>query len=344
MTAALAGAASGGPVPIELGRVQWQRGVDKGFVAAEQSDKPLLILFQEIPGCGTCKSFGSGPLSHPLLVDAMETEFVPVVVHNNRPGEDAAMLQRFHEPAWNNPVLRFFAADGEELLARQDGIWDAAGVSERLIAALEAAGRTVPAYLRLAATEVRAAETARATFGMHCFWQGEAGLGGMDGVIATRTGHLDGREAVEVAYVADILSYDELLQGAVDCDCAARVFAHDDRQWEAAHRKVGARAVRIDAALRAAPATDQKWYLRHSHWRYVPLTPAQAARVNSDLAAGGEPSRWLSPRQVDLERRVAAVDRSAPNALAGLEPPLALQDLQGYEARLRARLDDPAAR
>ncbi len=321
--------------------MQWQRGVDAGFVTSQQSGKPLLILFQEIPGCGTCKSFGSGPLSHPLLVDAIETEFVSVVVYNNRPGEDTAMLQRFHEPAWNNPVMRFFAADGKELLARRDGIWDAAGVAERLIAALTAAGRTVPPYLSLAAADVRAAEATRATFGMHCFWQGEAALGEIDGVVGTKAGHLDGMEVVEVSYLADILSYDDLLQAAMDCDCATRVFAGNDSQWNAARKKVGPRAVRVDAASRVAAASDQKWHLRRSHWRYVPLTPLQAARVNADVATGREPARWLSPRQRELERRVAKTDRDAPHTLAGLEPPLTVADMHNYETRLRARLDTP---
>ena len=174
---AAADAAHADEVPIELGRVHWGRDVDAGFARARDTGRPVLLLFQEIPGCATCVGFGRGPLSHPLLVDAMETEFVAVAVYNNRPGTDAAALQRFREPAWNNPVVRFFAPNGNELLERRDGIWDAAGIAERMIDALRQAARPVPGYLAVAAQEVAQSRAERATFGMHCFWQGEAALG-----------------------------------------------------------------------------------------------------------------------------------------------------------------------
>ena len=80
-----------GAAPIELGRVAWGRDVDAGFAAARRTGRPGLVLFQEIPGCATGKNFGSGPLSQRLLVDAIEFEFVPVVVYNNRPGAAAAL-------------------------------------------------------------------------------------------------------------------------------------------------------------------------------------------------------------------------------------------------------------
>ena len=56
----------------------------------------MLLFFQEVPGCSTCQAFGRGPLSHPLLVDAIEHEFVPLFVQNNRPGRDAqeTLLER----------------------------------------------------------------------------------------------------------------------------------------------------------------------------------------------------------------------------------------------------------
>lgn len=340
----LAGAVDAETTPVELGRVAWGRDVEVGFEAARRTGMPLLLLFQEIPGCATCKNFGRGPLSHPLLVDAIESEFVAVVVYNNRPGPDAAALQRFHEPSWNNPVLRFFAADGKELLARRDGIWDAPGIAERLVAALAAAGRDVPAYLALAAAEVRVAEAATATFGMHCFWQGEAGLGAIPGVIATRAGHLSASEVVEVSYVPGVLSYAELLEAALRCDCAARVFAHDDAQLAAARNKLGDRAVRSETRAGEASDSDQKWHLRRSPLRYLPLTPAQAARINADLAVGRDPQAWLSPRQRDLARRIEVAGGDKPGTFAGLEPPHATADLYDYELRLRARLDGAARR
>jgi hypothetical protein len=334
-----AGVAHAEPTPVELGRVGWGRDVDAGIDTGRRTGKPVLLLFQEIPGCATCKNFGRGPLSHPLLVDAIETEFVAVAVYNNRPGADAAALQRFGEPAWNNPVLRFFAGDRKEILPRRDGIWDAPAVAARLVEALAAAGRQVPPYLALAADEVRAGEAATATFGMHCFWQGEAGLGSIRGVIATRAGHLDGSEVVEVTYVPGVLAYTDLLEAAIRCDCAARVFAHDEAQLAAARRRLGERAAGSDARAREASDADQKWHLRRSALRHVPITPAQAARVNAELAAGRDPLVWLSPRQRELARRIETASRSEPRLLAGLEPPRDTLELHDYEIRLRQLLD-----
>src|SRR5438876_10389544 len=107
--------------PKELGRVQWVDDLDAGLAKSKDTGKPVFLLFQEIPGCITCQRFGDGPLSHPLLVEAIESLFIPVAVYNNRPGKDAVVLKRFFERAQNNPVVRFVKADGTDILARKEG-------------------------------------------------------------------------------------------------------------------------------------------------------------------------------------------------------------------------------
>ncbi|MEM1246411.1 MAG: hypothetical protein AAGK22_08565 [Acidobacteriota bacterium] len=51
-----------------------------------------------------------------------------------------------------------------------------------------------------------------ATFSMYCYWTGEATLGRVDGVHASRIGHWDGREIVQVDYDPTRTSVDELAQ------------------------------------------------------------------------------------------------------------------------------------
>ena len=240
-------------------------------------------------------------------------------MYNNRDGDDAAALKRFGEPAWNNPVVRFFAPDGRELLQRRDGIWDASRIAARMVAALQSAERRVPAYLTLAADEVSAWRAERATFAMHCFWQGEAALGGLEGVLDTRVGWLEGREVVEVHYLPQRLAYDKLLERALAFDCAQRVYAHSDVQLSAAQKHVGERAVRTDDVARDARASDRKWHLQRSALRWLPLTPTQAARINSDLAAGRDALRWLSARQHQLAARIE--DAAPGKTLQTLAPP-----------------------
>ena len=36
--------------PVELGQVKWGRDFDQGLASAETSQKPALLLFQEVPG------------------------------------------------------------------------------------------------------------------------------------------------------------------------------------------------------------------------------------------------------------------------------------------------------
>lgn len=36
--------------PVELGRVDWIRNYDEGVAQAEETGKPMLLLFQEVPG------------------------------------------------------------------------------------------------------------------------------------------------------------------------------------------------------------------------------------------------------------------------------------------------------
>ena len=36
--------------PVELGMVEWGRDLEAGLDTAESADKPVLLLFQEIPG------------------------------------------------------------------------------------------------------------------------------------------------------------------------------------------------------------------------------------------------------------------------------------------------------
>ena len=95
-----------------------------------------------------------------------------------------------------------------------------------MVAALTAAGRPVPGYLRAAVDELRPRHTERATFAMHCFWSGEACLGELDGIQATRAGFLEGREVVEVTFDPDVIGYEELLQRARDGGCSDAVFTH----------------------------------------------------------------------------------------------------------------------
>ncbi len=294
----LAGPVRGAPENArELGRVRWERDFGAGVERARTEGRPIFLLFQEVPGCANCVGFGESVLSHPLVVEAIENEFVPVAIYNNEGGADRAVLRRFGEPAWNNPVVRFVDADGRDLIPRVDRVWSTHGIATRMIASLEAAGRAAPGYLRIAAEESRARTTQRATFQTHCFWEGEVCLGTLPGVVSTEAAWLDGSEVVEVGFDPRATDYAALLRGARARGCASAVFAHDGTQLREAEAVYGDRARVSEAPPRRAPAADQKRHLRASPLRALDLTPLQQTRVNAALATGGDPLQWLSPSQ-----------------------------------------------
>ncbi|HEX9793420.1 MAG TPA: VPGUxxT family thioredoxin-like (seleno)protein, type 2 [Planctomycetota bacterium] len=321
--------------PTELGTVQWGRALEPALELSRESGRPVFLLFQEIPGCETCRDFGRGPLSQPLLVEAIEALFVPVAIRNNEPGYAAALLERFQEPSWNNPVFRLLDGEGKDLLARKDGLWTTHAVAMRMIAALEAAQQRVPGYLRLVAEESAPAESVTATFAMHCYWEGEARLGALPGVLGTRTGWQGGEEVVEVRFRPDQLSFDALLDRARELECASLVYAEDDAQLAAARAKVGAEAQLRTAVTRTAKASDQLWYLRQSPLRFVPMSALQQRRVNAALAAEESPYRVLSRRQIHLGEIVPALDAEQLGGLAELPP---LTEFASVDAELLRRL------
>ncbi len=266
----------------ELGLVRWGRDLDQALATSRASGRPALVLFDEVPGCATCVGFGHEVLSHPLLVEAIEHEFVPVFVANNRGGRDAEQLTRFGEPAWNNPVVRFLDGRGADVLARRDGLYSAHEIAGRLISALRAADRPVPGYLAIAEEESQRAHRRETTFVMGCFWEGEARLGALAGVLDVRAVHTARGEGVRVTYDESRLSRETLARMAAEQRCALD---------------------RGDAGgTRVAGGSDHLHALALSPLRAIELTPMQAMRVNSALAAGGDGLEWLTPSQREQAR------------------------------------------
>ena len=309
-------ASAPGANPRELGRVHWGRDLASALRASGETGRPVLALFQEIPGCATCVGFGQGPLTHPLLVEAIEREFVPLAIHNNASaGPDREALERFREPAWNNPVMRFLDARGRDLLPRRDGLYGPDEIAVRLVAALAASHRPVPDYLRLVAEEL-SGERQTAVYTMHCFWEGEAALAPLPGVRGTRAVFAGGREGVEVRF-----------------DPAAIARAALDQRAKRMGYEVYA-----GESVRSAPPSDQLRQLNASPLSHLPLTPLQASRISAALAAREDPSHWLSPAQRKLSAEIAALAVREPRAFESLERPRRWDQLAAYQDELLARL------
>ncbi len=323
---------------VELGDVHWLRNFERGKARAGSTGKPMFLLFQEIPGCQTCRDYGNNPLSHPLVVEAIEELFVPVAVFNNREGTDAEILKRFQEPSWNNPVVRFLDTDASDIIQRQDGVWSVAGTVDRMVQALNSAGKEVPDYLPLIQPSPADIETAE--FAMYCYWEGESRLGSLDGVLSTRSGWRDGLEVVQVTFSPSRISYKKLLESAQSLDCASKVFAHTDEQLDIARAAVGDQAARASGAMRDAKASDQKYYLSHSLYRHLPLTPTQATKINAVVKQQKSPEKLLSPRQRQMMELIGSAAKTDKYALSGFTFPDDPNQLADYYKKLTVRLRD----
>jgi len=289
---------------VELGDVAWERDFEKGIEKAEKENKPVFLLFQEVPGCSTCRNYGKDVLSHPQIVEAIETLFVPVAIFNNKKGKDAKVLKYYAEPSWNNPVVRIVDSNKKNIVKRVAGNYSKLGIVYAMTNALKAQELEVPTYLKLLqqSLEAETIGTETATFSMFCFWTGEKELGKLEGVVETQAGWMDGKEVVEVKYNPVLISYEDLLGKANQSSCANHVFTEDSDQDVKAKELVGKGSVSKKSKFRLDK--DPKYYLSKSIYRFVPMTQLQAAKVNANIGKHQSPDEFLSPRQIKLLKTI----------------------------------------
>ncbi|MBK8152882.1 MAG: thioredoxin family protein [Saprospiraceae bacterium] len=286
--------------PEELGLVRWLRDMNSAQEKSKSTGKPILILFQEVPGCSTCKNYGEQVMSHPLIVEAIETYFIPLCIYNNRGGSDKQILDYFQEPSWNNPVVRIVDAQLKEVSPRLNGNYSAYAMVSKINVSLIKSGKLVPQYLQLLEDELQAQSSGveSLTVGMYCFWSGEKTYGKLDGVVATKAGFVNGKEVVQVQYDPKKTSAKIILEEGRKSACADAVYLDKTQKLDA--------SVQIERKSGSGFREDRevKYYLQHHDLRYIPMTETQSARVNSALALSLEPTIYLSPRQNRLLQKV----------------------------------------
>lgn len=286
--------------PIELGKVDWLRDMDVAQQQAKEENKPIFLLFQEVPGCSTCQRYGKQVLSHPLIVEAIESCFVPLAIYNNKGGKDREILDYYGEPTWNNPVVRIVDNNRKNLIPRLSGNYTPLAVVQSMLHVLE----NPPAYLKLLKDELlaEATGTKTTTLSMYCFWSGELKIGAMEGVVATEPGFMHGREVVQVTYNPSITDYSDIVKQSRSVSCADEAFVHDSEQAKQAARILGEENVRKKGNFRFDK--DRKYYLSKTHYRFVPMTSLQAIRANKLIAERKSLEDILSPRQLALAKKI----------------------------------------
>ncbi len=262
----------------ELGTVSWYRDYQQALSLSKKENKPVLILFQEVPGCSTCRNYGHNVLSNPLMIDAIENEFIPLAIYNNKGGKDREVLNLYKEPTWNNPVVRIVDANGKNIATRVAGNYSAKGLYNAMLQALKKSEKDIPKYMEILGKEISAASSPKLKeeyYKMYCFWTGEGQLGSVDGVLSTKAGFMNG-EVVKVTYDSNIVSSDDLESFAIK------------RQMQ-----------HVPASNFRHSQKDEDYYLQHSAFKYIPLTEIQRTKINSALINKQNPLQYLSPSQVN---------------------------------------------
>ena len=262
----------------ELGKVSWYRDYDAAIAASEKENKPILILFQEVPGCATCRNYGHNVLSNPLMTEAIENEFIPLAIFNNKRGKDLIILKKYNEPTWNNPVVRIVNKKGDNIVKRVASDYSAKGLYNAMTKALNAEKKTIPEYMKVLGQELtinyNAPNIKETHYKMYCFWTGEKQLGSQDGVLLTQAGFMNG-EVVKVKYDASKISKEKLNTFA-KANKMQPVTTKSNFTWS---------------------EKDEDYYLQHSQLKYLPLSQVQKTKINSALGNGISPLPYLSPKQ-----------------------------------------------
>jgi hypothetical protein len=285
---------------IEVGAVHWQRDLNAAIGASRRTGTPVFAFFQEVPGCSGCQNFGTTVMSYEPLVQAVEREFIPVLIYNNRAGKDAETLKRFGEPAWNYQVIRFLDGNGQDLIPRKDRVWTRDALAIRMIEALEAAKRQVPGYLEVTAYEGTPRLQESVAFAQSCFWNGEVMLGRVSGVITTEAGWIGGREVTLVRFRPDLVSLEALVDDAVAAGVADAVFLAGREQRQRVSRSRRVTVGPLEGAYRRAPDSDQKRHIQNSAFDDIDLSAMQRTKVNAFVTSALQRARaWLTPAQLE---------------------------------------------
>lgn len=296
---------------IELGRVNWSRDLELAKELSKKTNKDILILFQEIPGCSTCKNYGKNVLSHPLVVEAIEDLFIPVVVHNNKQGKDKEILDFFGEPAWNNPVVRIVDFQLKDVTERLNGNYSSYGLISKMNYTLIKRNKKLPQYLSLLEEEflAQASGVETAYIGMYCFWSGEKCFSQAQGVVETHAGFINGSEVVEIKYNPVKTSLEALIEHGKEMKCADRLYSEKKSKHNSTISNHDKGNFRLDH--------ESKYYIYNSKYRFLPMTETQACKVNFALANGKSPDDYLSNRQIERYKRILKLEESKLTSVIG---------------------------
>ena len=280
------------------GRVEWILDPEDARMRSGSEGKPILLLVQNETKNGEGIEYWEAMLSQPLIVEAVESLFVPFAVKTNG-GEKDRWLSGIPGGGSQQFLIRITDRSFNDLIERITGIGGMQALLSSMILALESQSMDVPEYVRILYVESMESESREtALFPVHCFWAGEVELGPSSGILETTPGRIGNREVVEVVFDKSVTSYGELLEESCDLGLSENAYALNDEQERVASELMGPEKVTQPGEM--TPDKKPKYYLRRTTYRYVPMTERQAILVNSDIFLKRDPQVRLSPRQIRM--------------------------------------------
>ena len=242
-------------------------------------------------------------MTNPVITDAVENSFVPLLVINNKGGEDAKILKKYNEPAWNYQVIRFLTDSGKDIIPRRDGISTQHALSTRMVQALEKSNQPVPESLKLLTLSTDTSKLEKVAFSCSCYWTGEYRLGAVPGVISTEAGWIDGHEVTLVTYHKDHLKLADLIKTARKHHVADRTYLSNEQQ-----RKEAAKVIDTTYELkgyRKARTSDQKKQISGTTFaaraKELQLSLEQETKVNAFCRSDHNKAlSYLTKKQRDI--------------------------------------------
>lgn len=281
--------------PLELGKINWIRNFNQAKKISEEKGLPIFILFQEVPGCSTCRNFGNNVMGHFLIKEVIESYFVPLAIYNNKGGQDAEVLKIFNEAAWNNPVVHITDSKGKDLLSRFNGQYSPGQMITYIRKALQVNGKLIPEYVKLLEEEFNS-ENEELILEMYCFWSGEKNIGNQNGIVYTEAGFSNGKEVVKVVYDKTSTDAENIIKNAKISGNADAIHTSEADMISLA-KKLNTTVKKPNGFRKDS---EVHYYLHHSKYNKLELTPMQATKINSALGNCKNPEKYLSPRQLKL--------------------------------------------
>ena len=262
---------------IELGKVSWHRDYDEALLLSKNTNKPILLFFQEIPGCTTCVNFGRNVLTHPLMIEVIENEFIPLAIYNNKGGKDAEILRKYNEPSWNNPVAHFIDSNGNNIISKLANNYEPLSMYNKIVEVLQKTKGEIPDYVTLLGQELKInyGKVSRTVYETPCFWSGETTLAQQKSVFTTLAGFIGNREVVVVDFDEKISSLEELNN-----------FSKEQGFFL------------IDKHSNFKVDKDPQYYLKKTNYKYLPLSKTQKTKINLAIPYKMDPEKYLSPKQL----------------------------------------------